>query len=260
MESAYVRISGVFRALILNGTLPAGTRLPSRYEIAEREGVSDKTAKRAIDQLMREGLVESRSGVGSFVRERPVRRRLIRGLVSQVGTGSPFAASQRAIGSEGTWESRSRTVCADEDIAERLMIGVGDRVMRTRYVFRADADPVMLSTSHEPLEITACPGRGGGVPVIFPEEGPYGGLGVVDRMRVIGQDPRLASEIARTRPATPEEVERLGGISGGWVLHILRTYVDGDDRPLEIADIVLPGDRAEIEFRYPVSGPPVTAS
>ncbi|CAM5615451.1 UbiC transcription regulator-associated domain-containing protein OS=Streptomyces microflavus OX=1919 GN=Smic_53850 PE=4 SV=1 [Streptomyces microflavus] len=37
------------------------------------------------------------------------------------------------------------------EVAERLGIEPGDRVMRTHYVFREAGEPIMLSTSWEPL-------------------------------------------------------------------------------------------------------------
>ncbi len=56
-------------ALIENGSLPPGAKLPPESEIVRREGVSRTVVREAISKLQAAGLVETRHGVGSFVRE-----------------------------------------------------------------------------------------------------------------------------------------------------------------------------------------------
>jgi DNA-binding GntR family transcriptional regulator len=59
-------------------------------------------------------------------------------------------------------------------IAEQLHIEQGDPVMRTSYRFFADNEPVMLSTSFEPLAITGgTPVEQPGVPVLVIERTYY---------------------------------------------------------------------------------------
>ena len=49
-----------------------GDRLPTEPELAARHDVSRITARQAVMQLVREGLVVRRQGKGSFVAEPPV--------------------------------------------------------------------------------------------------------------------------------------------------------------------------------------------
>src|SRR5438067_1947868 len=125
--------------------------------------------------LMAEGLVEGRSGSGTYVRERPVPRRIARAGFQNGSCTSPFRQEQTDERVKGTWESSSRQEGAGTAVAARLRIPAGGRVMRTRYLFRAEGEPSMLSTSWEPLEVT------GRTPVMLPEEGPLAGRGVVER-------------------------------------------------------------------------------
>ena len=62
------RIYLLLRERIGGGALPAGSRLPGEPELAAAHGVARVTIRRALDQLSREGLVERRPGVGTFVR------------------------------------------------------------------------------------------------------------------------------------------------------------------------------------------------
>ena len=55
---------------ILNGTFPAGKKLPSSRKLAEQLGVARNTVVLAYDQLVEEGYLESRQRSGIFVSER----------------------------------------------------------------------------------------------------------------------------------------------------------------------------------------------
>ncbi|MEU9604857.1 GntR family transcriptional regulator [Streptomyces sp. NPDC048057] len=244
-QPAYLRVASDLRQKIVSGSLPPHTRLPSQARIREEYGVSDTVALEARKVLMAEGLVEGRSGSGTYVRERPVPRHIARSCFRPPTGANPFRQEQATEGVRGTWESRSDQEGAGEEIAERLGVQVGDRVMRTRYVFRENGEPVMLSTSWEPLELT------GRTPVMLPEEGPLGGCGVVERMAAIDVVVDNVSEEVGARPGLAEELLALGGVPGHVVLVVSRTYY-ASDRAVETADIVALADRFRIAYRLPV--------
>ncbi len=95
---------------------------------------------------MAEGLVEGRSGSGTYVRERPVPRRVARSDTGRAW-GPPRSARSRRTRRRGAPESRSEQAEADGGIAERLAIRAGDRVMRTRVRVPDAGEAVMLATS-----------------------------------------------------------------------------------------------------------------
>ncbi len=63
-------ISEWLRAEILSGAVRPGDRIPSESEICRRFGVSRTSVRLAIANLSREGLLESRKGIGTFCRSR----------------------------------------------------------------------------------------------------------------------------------------------------------------------------------------------
>src|SRR5437868_97507 len=63
---AYQRLAGALQALILDGRVPLGTRLPAERELARVLGVSRTTTSAAYGLLRREGYLASRRGAGSF--------------------------------------------------------------------------------------------------------------------------------------------------------------------------------------------------
>jgi GntR family transcriptional regulator len=153
-----------------------------------------------------------------------------------------------ALGKRGTWESRTEAkVPAPADIAVRLGIAEGDLCVRTAYEFLVDSKPAMLSTSWEPYSITA------GTLVVLPEGGPHAGLGVVERMAVIGITVSHAVEQPEPRRASAEEAALLGVQQGALVTHIQRTYYSDDGRPVETADIVVPTATCEIVYEVPIN-------
>lgn len=69
----YLQVNSVLRAEILTKKFEPGTQLPSGPELAKRFGVARGTVTRAIDMLRDEGLIVTRKGSGSYVRERTER-------------------------------------------------------------------------------------------------------------------------------------------------------------------------------------------
>ncbi|MBW1602920.1 GntR family transcriptional regulator [Streptomyces sp. JJ66] len=244
-QPAYLRVAGDLRQKIFDGVLPPHSRLPSQARIRAEYGVSDTVALEARKILMAEGLVEGRSGSGTYVRELPEPGRIVRAGYRPSGSDGVFRQEQADDQVKGSWESCSEQQEASAAVAARLRLPAGERVMQTRYVFRTDGEPVMLSTSWEPLSLT------GRTPVMLPEEGPLGGHGVVERMAAIDLVVDNVLEEIGARPGLAEEMAELGGMAGHCVLVIRRTFCAGG-LPVETADIVLPADRYRPAYHLPV--------
>ena len=70
----HTQISEPLAALILDGTLPAGSRLEDELSMAKRLKVSRPTARQALQHLVDRGLVKRRRGVGTIVSPMHVHR------------------------------------------------------------------------------------------------------------------------------------------------------------------------------------------
>lgn len=66
--AAYVQIVRQTREALLLGTLRAGDRLPTAREVVEATAINPNTVLKAYRELERDGLVEAKRGVGTFVR------------------------------------------------------------------------------------------------------------------------------------------------------------------------------------------------
>jgi DNA-binding GntR family transcriptional regulator len=243
---AYLHVAAELRARITSGELAPGDKLPTETQIIATYGVSRTVAKWAISVLKGDGLVEGRRGSGVYVRQvrRLTRHGQGRSQRTSPGSTSPFARDAADSGHRGSWDHQSAHAVADLDIAHRLGIEPRDPVMVTRYVFRADGEPIQMSTSYEPLAIT------GGTPVEWPEDG--AAVGVVARMDAIGVRIDDSEERVTARAAQPHEAEALSlPQRGAYVLVVQRSYFAAG-RAVETADIVFPGDRYELVYRVPI--------
>ncbi|RBM14955.1 GntR family transcriptional regulator [Streptomyces sp. PT12] len=70
---AFQQVSSALRADILTGKYVPGDQLPSGPELTRHFGVAKATIQRALDQLRDDGLIVTRKGKGSFVRQRTER-------------------------------------------------------------------------------------------------------------------------------------------------------------------------------------------
>ncbi|MCI5698701.1 MAG: GntR family transcriptional regulator [Clostridiales bacterium] len=66
-DPIYLQIKNQIKAQILSGQLKEGDKLPSIRFLAKEVRVSMITAKRAFDELEKEGFIDSVQGKGNFV-------------------------------------------------------------------------------------------------------------------------------------------------------------------------------------------------
>lgn len=83
----YYQLYTMLKNAILNGTLEFGDQMPTELQLAEAFGVSRITAKRAMDELAAESLVERRRGKGTHViyeyQQQPVKAPLV-GMLQEI--------------------------------------------------------------------------------------------------------------------------------------------------------------------------------
>jgi GntR family transcriptional repressor for pyruvate dehydrogenase complex len=70
------RVYGQLLAFIVEQNLQQGDRLPSEHELSRLTAVSRPIVREALTRLQADGLIESRRGAGSFVRQRPAEHQI----------------------------------------------------------------------------------------------------------------------------------------------------------------------------------------
>jgi DNA-binding GntR family transcriptional regulator len=268
-EPVYLRVLEDLRSRIHSGLLAPGARVPSRNAIITNYGVGETAAKHALQVLIAEGLIEARPGSGCYVRRAPAAVFLEHDRPQF--PGSPFGVDEVLAGGQNglahgqpdrgdghphlppvprtlTWEHQTEQVIAPPAIAARLGVPGGTAVIITRYLMRADGEPVQLATSSEPAALTA------GTAVAMPEQGPLAGRGVVERMRSIGIEVDEVSEEVSVRPALLGEATALAVPAGAAMLAIERVHYSGS-RAVEAAEVLVPADKFRLRYRFPIADP-----
>ena len=246
-EPAYASMAATIRADIRTGFRPPGSKLPSERELAEEWGVSRIVARQAVNVLRTEGLVYGVRGKGVFVAEQASLTRIAPDRYRRGRTRTTFVEEASDAGKELNVERAASQIRAPEDLAERLGIETGDRVSDSEYLVTMDGAPVTWSHAYEPLELT------GGTEIEWPDEGPYGHLGVVDRFDMIGLHIINVEEVLTVRAPTEVEAGKLQVPSGVGVIELQQTFRTAD-RAVEVADIIYPANRYRFVYRMPIPG------
>ncbi|WP_433540568.1 GntR family transcriptional regulator [Streptosporangium sandarakinum] len=252
-QSPAQRIVADLRDDIAAGRLPAGAKLPSVRDLAERYDVSRSTASKALILLRNEGLVVTRHGSGAYVREAyPIRRlgpdRYARHRWEQTGveafaTGVPGSDSTRQQGHQTQDVS---LVAADEPVAAALGVEVGSPVYERARVMTRDGIPTHTMTSYY------LPAHVEGTPLVDPSPGiagPGGGFRVLaDR----GLPPHEITEDIQARMPTAEETLLLDLPSGEPVVEVWRVTRTAGGQVVEYARGVHAASRFVWSYTYAI--------
>lgn len=140
----YHQILVGLRERIESGEIGVGARLPSEADLVREFGVSRTTARRALDELRREGLVRREPGRGTFLASPRLR--------SNLAYLHSFSEEIERWGyTPGTRLISREERAADEEIASRLEIEAGDRLLFVRRLRLADERPIFVCDSYLPV-------------------------------------------------------------------------------------------------------------
>lgn len=142
-ETKYHSVRDEVRDLV-NG-LEVGDALPAERLLATELSVSRMTLRRAIDDLVREGLVTRRQGAGTYVAEPKVAHSLGATSFSQDMRERGLVPSSRTLSIEEQH--------AGPQLARRLAVSPATRVVRIVRLRLADGAPMAIETLHVPNDV-----------------------------------------------------------------------------------------------------------
>ncbi len=143
-EPIYQQLNQLLRLLITSGEVSVGSKFLTERQICQRFQVSRATANKALSNLVSEGLLEFRKGIGTFVRT-PGMDYNLRALVSF--TDEAIAAGKRP----GTRALRFESISAREAPAEAvsaLNAAANDALYYMERLRLADDLPVIFERRH----------------------------------------------------------------------------------------------------------------
>ena len=148
----YVQLRQRLEAGIESGVLAPNSSLPPEREIAEITKLSRVTVRKAIQELVREGLIEQRQGSGSFIRERI--NRMEQSLSHLTSFTEDMA--RRGMGTTSRWLERGVFLATQKEVAA-LDLPDDTEVARIYRLREAGGRPMALERAALPLDILPNP-------------------------------------------------------------------------------------------------------
>ena len=142
-QSRYGALAAALRERIVGGEWPPATALPAETTLAAEHGVALGTLRRALELLADQGLIERRHGKGTFVRGSLVGAPMLRFF--RFGGTDAEAPRSRIL-------SR-RTAAAPPEVARRLGVGRGERVLKLQRLRSIADQPCLLEEIWLPLPL-----------------------------------------------------------------------------------------------------------
>lgn len=241
-QPKYAQIAADLREAIIEGSYAPDSRLPGENELMARYSVARETARKALAQLINEGMATPKKGSGVFVRAfRPIVRNGIQRLSGGTWTAGKSLWGDEIDGRNLAVDSLQVREVDDPPSGAALLLDLQDSarvvVRSRRYVL--DGKPVLLSTSYLPADLVA------GSPITLPDTGPGG---IYARLRDLGHAPTHFREELRARMPSTTEVQALGLSAGIPVVEMFRTAFEESGRPVEVNEML--ADASTYVFRY----------
>lgn len=225
----YLQIKEELRAAIEAGTLRPLERIPSEFELAERNSVSRMTARKAIDHLVNDGIVFRQPGKGTFVAE----PKLSHGLSTQLS----FSASMARLGHAVTTEVINAVVVrAPAHVARMLNLPGGAATVYLRRLRVVGGMPAALHASY-------LPGLFGAIL----DQDLTGSLS--EAMAAVGAQVATARDTVEAVNASEDEAGLLGVAPGAALVLVEGVAYSAGGEPLRYTEALYRGDR----FRFAVA-------
>ncbi len=244
-RALYLQIADQLREQIVTGDLAPGSRLPSAHALMGAYGASRDTVRKAIGVLKAEGRVDSERGRGVTVRvPTPEQRRGSDRLSRKhrkAGKGA-YLSDMEISGRKPEIAVTVSTEKASPEVAARLGLKAGERVLVRSRRMLADGQPLQLAVSYLPLELVK------GTRIEQPDTGPGG---IYARLEEMGHRLDRFEERVTARMPSPDEARALDLGPGTPVILVARTAYVAGNRPVEICDTVMAADRYELQYDIP---------
>lgn len=209
----YFQVAQKIEAAIMDGELPAGSRLENEVALGDRLGLSRPTVRRAIQELVDKGLLVRRRGIGTQV----VHGQVTRG----VELTSLFEDLTRSGKKPSTKMLEVKEVKADNKMAEILAVALGSPILYVKRLRLADNVPVSILENWLPADFVDLDREA------MIEHGLY------QLLRSRGVNIRVAKQRIGARKSTTLESELLEIDKNSAVLTMDRTAYDNSGRAVE---------------------------
>ena len=237
-EPLYFQMQTQLEQKIRSGQLAVHDPLPGEAELSRIFRVSRMTSRQALQGLTTDGFAYRERGRGTFVCAAKVEKHIAHLL--------GFSAEMRLLGLKASTKVLVKvTVAASAQVAANLQVAVQSPVMMLHRLRLTNGEPIAIEQVWIPL-------------LRFP------GIDRIDFARAslyetlkerFGVKIGSANETIEARGASKEEAGLLAIAPRSSLLVVLRTLLDAEERPVEMAHSLYRGDRYRAVLTIPAMGP-----
>lgn len=239
----YLQLARYLRGQIISGRFGHRDALPGERELAERFSVSRVTVRKALKELLDEGLLQQRQGAGTFVNRSANPNPYVEQRLSTLTSFSEDMGS-RGFSVGSVWLNRTMSVATPE---ETLALGLspGSTVSRLQRLRTANGIPMAVELSVLPTRFLPSPDEVQG--------------SLYETLRRRGFTPYRALQRLSAVKLTAEQAEQLDVPEGAAALYIERRTMLEEGTPLEFVRSQYRGDSydfiVELNLAGPAAGP-----
>lgn len=219
----YVQLHRRIEDAIEKGILPPDSSLPPEREVAEITELSRVTVRKAIQELVKLGVVEQRQGSGSFVRA-PVAR-----VEQSLSHLTSFTEDMKRRGLETTsrWLERGVFMSSPEEV-KTLGLSDGESVARIYRLREADGQPMALERASLPLDILPNPIDVSRSLYEVLEESGHRPVRAVQKISAINLGPDDADHLGVAEGTAGLSIQRISYLESGRVAELTKSIYRGD--------------------------------
>ncbi len=228
----HAQLRDLLREQILSQRLAPHAQLPSERELCEEHGVSRITVRQALGELLREGLIFTAVGKGTYV--------AVDKLQEELQPLSSFTEDVRRRGMTASSQVlEARVMPADDGLGQLLRVPRGAEVVKLHRLRLTDGVPLAIQVTWLPHHL--CPN-------LLHHDLATGSLFDILRnaygLRLVRAETNISAALA-----TPEESALLQLTGPGAVLISEQTTHLDNDAVIEFARTVFRGDRYQLHTR-----------
>lgn len=142
----YYQLKEIMKEKIIDGSWSEGRKVPSERELMEVYDVSRATVRKALDELMTEGLIYRKQGVGTFVAKSKIEQNLIMELsFNKQALRKGLTPSSKVIHAESETKVSNR-------ISDIFQLTTSEEIYKIIRVRLVNDLPFVLETLHIPVK------------------------------------------------------------------------------------------------------------
>lgn len=229
-EPIYQQVAQIIRSNIESGKWPVHTKLPEEIVLSQQLGISRGTLRRALKDLIDQGVLTQIRGRGTFVVSNTLEQHLASKLIS-------FAESMKQQGLRyKTVVLKQEIAAADMKVAAYLELEKNEQVSIIERVRLVQNNPVIYLRNIIPEKV--CPGFA---------ENDFENQDIFSLLeRKYGQKIQWGRRYFKAVPAWGEVSQNLGLAPGTPVLYLEQIIYDAKSRPLECSSVWINSERFDI--------------